>query len=258
MKTGIAFWIVIVISIIVVATIFEPATFMDDTSWMKALAIFFIHYFAPQIRPHLKKYESYIISFAGGMAVTYVFCQLLPEIDEGHAVVGELIYLFILLGFIIYYGLERYLRKLQKRNVKSIENYEFSLAFGGYWIYNFLIIFSIPDTLSVSHIHVLLMAFAMGLDLLHNDFEMGSKHPRLFDKWGRYLLAIATLAGYFCRFLQPDGEAFNDIMTAILAGSIIYSVFKNELPNPERTSVLWFSIGIIFYTFLLVLLLKGV
>ncbi len=257
MKTGVVFWVVVVVSIIFLATTFEPATFLQDTSWIKALSICIVHYFAPQIRPHLRKYEPYVNSFAGGMAVTYIFVHLLPEINEGHEVIGELIYLFILLGFVIYYGLERRLRLSQLKKEGNYEVSGFSLSLGGYWVYNFIIVFGIPASISASPLHLALVTVAMGLHLLHSDFEMGSKHPKLFDNYGRYLLVGAILAGYFCRFLQPDSELFRDSMTAFLAGSIIYSVFKKELPHPEHTSVKWFLIGIITYTLLLVLLLKG-
>jgi len=258
MKTNTVFWIVVMVIIIMTTVFFQPASFLQDTSWIKALTICVLHYFAPQIRPHLRKYEPYVNSFAGGMAVTYIFGHLLPEIDEGHEVVGELIYLLILLGFVVYYGLERRLRLSQQKQVGNHELSAFTLSMSGYWIYNFLIVFGIPASISASPFHLALVTVAMGLHLLHSDFEMGSKHPQLFDNYGRYLLVGAILAGYFCRFLQPDSELFRDSMTAFLAGSIIYSVFKKELPHPEQTSVKWFLIGIITYTLLLILLLKGV
>lgn len=71
--------------------------------WLKALIICLIHFLAPLYMPWVKKNDAIINSFAGGMAVAYVFGYLLPEIDAGHEKVGDLIYLIILVGFILYY-----------------------------------------------------------------------------------------------------------------------------------------------------------
>lgn len=249
------FWVLMSAIIVLVAFFFEPDTFSGDNSWIKALLICFIHFIAPIIRPFLFKYERYINSFAGGMAVTYIFGHLLPEIDEGHEVVGELIYLFILVGFLIFYWLQRKLRSSEGKKDPSHEKFRFSITVSGYLVYNFLIIFGIPETLSESYLHIALITVAISLHLMHSDFELGVEHPIIFDNLGRYLLVLAIVAGYLCRFLLPENEELRDIITALLAGSIVFSVFRSELPHPEKTSIKWFTIGVISYGLVLALLM---
>jgi|GEM_PF-1174924 len=232
----------------------ETSAYPPDRTWIKAVAIGVLHLLATQIRPLLSGRAQMINSFAGGMAVTYVFGQLLPELREGHEVVGELIYLVVLLGFVVYYGLETHISRSQSRAGDDARHSSFLLSLGSYWLYNWLIVFGLPDGPSVSAIHVSLMTIAIGLHLLHSDYDIGSEYPEMFHRWGRFVVACAPLVGLLCRFsFRPDGELFKDILTAVLAGSVVYSVFKKELPNPKLSSFRWFFVGIVVYTFLLVM-----
>lgn len=86
-----------------------------------ALLLAGLHLAAPRIRRLPLVPESATGSFAGGLAVAYVFLHLLPEIAEGNEAVGEAlsetlrptplvdlgIFLVALAGFTAFYGLER-------------------------------------------------------------------------------------------------------------------------------------------------------
>jgi hypothetical protein len=86
-----------------------------------ALILVGLHLGAPRIRALPLVPERYTGSFAGGLAVAYVFLHLLPEIAAGNEAVGQAlaqvvipsplvdlgIFLVALLGFTAFYGLER-------------------------------------------------------------------------------------------------------------------------------------------------------
>jgi zinc transporter ZupT len=236
------------------AAVPETNSYSPDRTWIKAAAICILHLLATQIRPLLQDRAKMVSSFGGGMAVSYVFANLIPELGEGHEVVGELIYLFVLVGFVVYYGLESRISRSQPTARGGDHRSNFMLSLGSYWMYNWLIVFGLPDGPSVSAIHVSLMTVAIGLHLLHSDYDIGSEYPEMFNRWGRFVVACAPLIGLLCRFyFRPDGELVKDLLTAVLAGSVVYCVFKKELPNPERSSFKWFFVGIVVYTFLLVM-----
>jgi len=255
MSRSLVFWSLVAAGAVAAsASVPEGSAYPADRTWIKAAAIGVLHLLATQIRPLLSGRAPMVNSFAGGMSASYVFLHLLPELDEGHEVVGELIFLFVLVGFVVYYGLERHISKSQPTAGDGARHSSFRLSLGGYWLYNWLIVFGLPDGPSVSAIHVSLMTVAIGLHLLHSDYAIGSEYPEMFNRWGRFVVACAPLVGLLCRFsFRPDGELVKDILTAVLAGSVIYSVFKKELPNPERSSFQWFFVGIGVYTLLLVM-----
>ena len=177
-----------------------------DTSWLKALLMVLVHIRATYNRPLIKKYAPQISSFSGGLAVTYIFGHLLPEVNEGHHNAGDLIYLVTLLGFLVYFWLERFLKK---RNPHESEGHHQSMAWlsiGGFSLYNFLIIFGMRDSYSVSTLHVVFMSIAVGLHIMVTDYDLGTEYPKIFDKRGRFLLASAALFGLMFRYWRPDGE----------------------------------------------------
>ncbi|WP_219412531.1 hypothetical protein [Pseudonocardia nigra] len=90
-------------------------------------------------------------SFAGGLAVAYVFLHLLPEIAEGNEAIGEAlsdvlrptplldlgIFLVALAGFTAFYGLERLAQRGSAAGEPTAGVYWLHL--GSFMIYNALI-----------------------------------------------------------------------------------------------------------------------
>ena len=88
---------------------------------LSALVLAALHLAAPRIRKLPLVPEHVTASFAGGVAVTYVFLHLLPELSEGSRRVREVlgdesertpllgleIFAVALSGFLLFYGLER-------------------------------------------------------------------------------------------------------------------------------------------------------
>ncbi len=97
----------------------------DAGALVIAVALAALHLAAPRIRTLPFVPERATSSFAGGLAVAYVFLHLLPEVAEGNEAVGEAlsdvlhptplielaIFFVALAGFTIFYGLERLARR---------------------------------------------------------------------------------------------------------------------------------------------------
>src|SRR3954454_17154285 len=96
-----------------------------------ALVLAGLHLAAPRIRKLPFVPERATGSFAGGLAVAYVFLHLLPEIAAGNDAIGEAlsdvieptplvelgIFLVALTGFTIFYALERLAARTAPRGV---------------------------------------------------------------------------------------------------------------------------------------------
>ena len=215
------------------------------------------HMFAPQIRRALEKREALVGSFGGGMAIGYVFVHLLPELDAGHPFLGERIFLIALAGFVIYYGLHElsYVRSSgESQRITPLSAFYLKLV--PIWVFNWLIVYGLPEQHMQSGIGAVPITLALSLHLIHKDYLLGRAYPGPFGTWGRFVLALAPLAGWVTAFVaRSNQEAINDILVALLAGSVLYSVFKEELPVHVESRFPAFVLGVI--VFLIVVLIAG-
>lgn len=241
-----------------------------------------LHLAAPKIRKLPLVPERYTGSFAGGLAVAYVFLHLLPEIAEGNEAIGEAlsdvvtatplfdlaIFLVALTGFTVFYGLER-MAVSRKEEVgaghgpglgegQAARSGRVSSA-GAYWlhlgsfvVYNALITYTMALRLRTGVLFALLFTVAMGLHFVLTDRGLEEHYPLRFTRHGRLILAGALLAGWVLSALfAPTSTLAVAILTALLGGSVLLNVFKEELPSERNSSFAWFTIGLVIYAALL-------
>lgn len=258
-----------------------------------------LHLAAPRIRRLPLVPERATGSFAGGLAVAYVFLHLLPEVAEGNEAVGEAlsqvleptplldlgIFLVALCGFTVFYGLER----LADRHGDAGEDRQstasgadrsaagggqgpptavrtappaaparsaavFRLHLGSFLVYNALITYTMPLRLRTGVAFALLFTVAMALHFVLTDRGLEEHYPRQFGTRSRLLLALALLGGWAAAALfAPSSTLLVALLTALLAGSILLNVFKEELPSNRRSSFPIFLSGLVVYSALLAL-----
>ena len=226
-----------------------------------------LHLAAPHIRRLPLVPERATGSFAGGIAVAYVFLHLLPELAAGNEAVGELlndvvpitplldlgIFVVALAGFTAFYGLER-LAQRSGANHGEPRAGLFRLHVGSFLVYNGLITYTMPLRLRTGVVFGLLFAVAMALHFVLTDRGLEEHYPNRFDKRGRYVLAGGLVAGWVLAWLfAPASTIVVSVLTALLSGSILLNVFKEELPSDRRSSFGWFLIGLVLYAALLAL-----
>ena len=211
-----------------------------------------IHLFYDRLHRLLYREERIAISFGGGMAIAYIFLHLLPELEKGEQEAGSIIHFIALIGFLAFYGMQRFAWRVSKDKNSKSGDLLFYIQLGFSCVYNFLLVYSIPELFEGNLIFVFLYIIAMGFHLLHNDYSLGEKHHHKFKSWGRYVLLGTVVAGLAIDiFAEPASELLGDVLTAILAGSLLFNVFQEELPEPEHTSFPWFLAGVVVYSLLL-------
>jgi hypothetical protein len=221
-------------------------------TFLIAIAFGAIHIFYDRLHHILYKEERIAISFGGGMAVAYIFLHLLPELEKGAEDIGSLDHFITLIGFLLFYGLQRFAWRVSKNETSKYGGLLFYIQLGFSCLYNFLLIYAIPELFEENLIFVFLYVVAMGFHLLHNDYSLAEKYHHQFKSWGRYvLLGTVVFALIVDIFLEPANELVADILIALLAGSLLFNVFQEELPEPEHTSFPWFVAGVGAYTILL-------
>ncbi len=130
---------------------------------ISTLVLAALHLLTPRIRKLPLVPEDATASFAGGIAVSYVFLHLLPELAEGHIILREMfgeeapsaltevgIFLVALVGFSLFYGLERlaeHSRRTPSRADPDGANHAvFWVHLGSFLLYNYVITYTLPLT----------------------------------------------------------------------------------------------------------------
>ncbi|KRF08833.1 hypothetical protein ASH00_03890 [Arthrobacter sp. Soil782] len=233
-----------------------------------ALVLAALHLAAPRIRKLPLVPESVTGSFAGGLAVAYVFLHLLPEIAEGNEAIGELledtievtplfdlgIFVVALTGFTVFYGLDR-LATSRRTSKRPDSAGVYWLHLGAFAFYNALITYTMALRVETGYLFAILFAIAMGLHFVLTDRHLEENYPHRFAASGRVVLAGALLLGWLLSALfAPTSTVVVAILTALLGGSVLLNVFKEELPSNRGSSFPWFLAGMVLYSVLLALI----
>ena len=234
---------------------------------VSALVLAALHLAAPHIRRLPLVPEHATASFAGGLAVSYVFLHLLPELAEGNRelreVLGESgerspllgleIFLVALIGFVVFYGLERLAERSRRSGSRDDDAAVFRLHLASFMFYNGIIGYTLPLDWRTSIPFAILFTVAIGLHFVLSDRGLEEHYGERFDRRPpRLLLAAALLVGWgLASLLAPTSSVVISLLTAFLAGSILLNVFKEEIPSTRRSHFGWFVVGAASYALLL-------
>ncbi len=224
-----------------------------------AFALASIHLFTGRAQSLRVLPRSYWLSIAGGASVAYVFVHILPELEGGTVLesvaflAGFLerhVYLVALIGFALFYGLERLAQEYGQERSKA--------ALGVFWLhiasfsaYNGLIGYLLVHREQPGVVSLLFYAIAMGLHFVVNDYGLRHHHEDAYDHLGRWLLAGAVVVGWAIGTTTEVDEAVVNTLFAFLAGGVILNVIKEELPEERRSRFWAFSVGAAGYAVLL-------
>ena len=232
---------------------------------VSALVLAALHLLAPHIRrlPLVPEYAT--ASFAGGLAVSYVFLHLLPELAAGNREVREVlgdegeqspllgleVFLVALVGFMLFYGLERLAERSRSEGRGSGSVFRVHLA--SFVVYNAIIGYTLILDWRTSVPFAVLFTIAIGLHFVLSDRGLEENYGDRFDRRApRLVLAGALLVGWaLAALLAPTSTVVVSLLTAFLAGSILLNVFKEEIPSTRRSHFGWFVVGAASYSLLL-------
>lgn len=233
-----------------------------------ALAHFFAYRFQFSNVP-----RSRWLSVAGGISVAYVFIHLLPELDEWQkkfeeqnieilSLISHHLYFVALLGLAIFYGLERaaklsadsHRQPADQEKKEDTDGNIFAVHIGSFCLYNGLIGYLLVhrDTSSVEGL--ILFIVAMLTHFFVNDHGLIHHYRGKYLHRGRYYLTFSILGGWLTGYLTEVPETVVATLFALVAGSVILNVLKEELPE-ERKSNFWaFFTGLLIYSGLLLII----
>ena len=202
-------------------------------SFIVAFVFAGIHFWASQLHNWIySSNEEKITCFTGGLAIAYVFCTLLPEVEHLEAFLGG--HYYVLGGFLLFYALQRLAWSIEKGSQYEHNVSHFLVEMLYKAVYNFLIIYAIPEKFATGRGGILLYTIAMGLHLLNDDYSLTKNHSHLFHQWGRYILVGSIIFAFFTDVFRPVSPVIADILLAALSGALVFNIFKQEVPEVDR------------------------
>lgn len=230
---------------------------------LAALLLASVHLLCVRLRFLDRTPRSRWLSFAGGVAVSYVFLHLLPEIAKGQRLMDQRTsgvlsffeghaYLLALAGLVAFYGVER----LAKRHRRAATNAPpsvgvFWVHIGSFAAYNMLTGYLLLHREESGLGSLAWFTLAMAMHFVINDFGLQADHRQRYDRKGRWLLAGALLLGWALGLVIEISDLAISAWIALLAGGVILNVLKEELPAERESRFSAFVLGVASYALVL-------
>lgn len=227
---------------------------------LMAVAFCLVHLFVGRLRFLDRNPRSRWLSFAGGVAVAYVFLHMLPELGAHvgtfrratglEAVRAEsAVYGLAMIGLAVFYGTERALKRSrgERGDGDRPESSVFWLHIAASSLLIFVIGYLLNHREDASLAGLALYFFAMTLHFVTADFGTRVDHPELYDSQGRWALCAATLGGWVLGTQVSVPEIAIGGLFAFVAGAIVLVVLKEELPEERKSYFLPFAGGTLLY-----------
>jgi hypothetical protein len=209
------------------------------------------------------------ISAAAGVSVAYIFIDVLPELELQRKVVvkaagdqellfaEQRIYLLALLSFVVMYGLQHMVlvKRDGRREVVAAGNADalYWLQLAGFAAYTALIGYLLVDRAERGTLALATYTFAMAVHFLLVDHSMTEEHGRAYGWGGRCVLAASAFAGWSLAIFAPLSGVAVARLFAILAGGVVITSLRTELPD-DRVGRFWpFCLGAIVFAVVLML-----
>jgi hypothetical protein len=221
-------------------------------------------------RPGQRRYWRFL-SFAAGIAVAYVFVDVMPALGRMRDIVMETpggfqrvfpeysVYLWAMAGFLAFYCLETMVVGPQQGPEHPASGHDSAppwkawVHIGGFalyaWMLTHIMVWKLHDTLALC-----LYGVAMGMHIFPVACNLSSHYQKVYDRRGASLLALASLAGWATGLALDIPKSILVNLVAVVVGGVIVNTSISELPKggPGRR---WpFLTGALVYTALLLIL----
>ena len=235
---------------------------------MAALGLALVHLGSVRLKFLDRIPRSRWLSFAGGVAVALVFLEILPGLGESQAVVEQRtsqalgflknhVYIIAVLGLATFYGVERVVKRSRRASRDAggedvAADWAFWLSMSTYSAKNAIVGYLLarePRPLS----GLALFTLAIALEFLLSDRGLHRDHKTSYDRVGRWVLIGALGAGWMLGALSEVPELGLRVLDAFLAGSIVLTVLKEELPEDQDSRFWAFALGLFAYGALLLI-----
>lgn len=214
-------------------------------AFLSVLVFACVHLFAERTRALRFTNHSRFLSTASGVAIAYVFVDILPKLSKNDALVHEWlwrffpylerhVYIMALIGFLFFFAIDR------SKTLLRGQSAFFYLSLGSYALFNFLIGYAVVDPENPEVQPLALFTFAMALHYFMNDYSLSQAHGVEYDAFAKWVLIGMLFLGWLVGLWIDLSPAAVGLVSAFIAGGIIMNVTRHELPeeNPHSLGAL--------------------
>ncbi len=211
------------------------------------------------------------LSFSGGAAAAYVFVYILPKLGYQQLILAGAVpqagwlgylqhhaYLMAFAGFLAYFGASRAARSIDgpadQARITTASHPLDAVHILSVALYALLVGYLVADYQGAGVTPILLGTIALSLHFLGSDHFVRRHYGELYDRFIRWLLAGATIAGACIGALTTLRPTIVALWFAFLAGAIIVNVLEEELPARGNSNFWWFFAGALFFSVLTLVL----
>ena len=218
-----------------------------------------VHLFAGELRRLGANAQRVVIAFGSGASLTYVLLNMLPKLAEKQeallasterGVLGFLqhhAYLVALIGLVAYYAIARisYYGTAGEARYAPVRHPVAVVATAvGYAAYSLLIGYLVVKRIDFGLVSLVLITGALGMLFLVTDHGLHKQWPNDYDRWLRWVLTLALLAGWALAVFVDVSSNVLTLWYAFLAGVMLISTIKEKLAIEEPGTLTPFLIGV--------------
>lgn len=198
------------------------------------------NFFSRQLRESKK-----LISFSGGVAVSYIVLNLFPEISSYSLIDGRSIFLYALFGFVSFNLIEQFAYK-ENKTARKASSYHKKIHVIYFFVYKFLIGMVLASFASEGLLRTLLFFIPFLLyiiaEILPQEFDFKSNALKIF-----YTLAPLLGAVFGIKYLDFINSIFGQLI-ALITGTLLYVVIRESFPSDKTEKPFYFLIGVLAYS----------
>jgi len=209
-----------------------------------------------------------LLSAAAGIAVGYVFIDLLPDMARlqesftaaaaglGHPFPQFRVYSSAMIGFVFFFVLENMVvaARPEAGQEESSENASYWAQLFGFTAYAGLMSYLLWAEEELDLAGLALYSLAMFLHFWTVDHSLREEHGARYDRSGRWLLVAGLLIGGVVGVLGFKSELLVPTFMGFIAGGVVINSLKDELPGRGEGKALPFVMGAFGYSLLLLIL----
>ncbi len=214
-----------------------------------AMTLVVVHLVAPRIARLPGLAQQRLASVGGGVAVAYVFVQLLPELAAGGRSLTELpiadfaptpivesgLFLIALVGMLVIYSLD-----VVSDSGHGSSRWLYRVHMTVFALINTIYAYTMPSLLTTGIDYAALFTVAIAAHVLLVDRTLARAHPDLFRHEDRWIGILGVVVGFvFAAAFPPVEELTLAVTTALLGGGLLMTTFREELPVASKARLLW-------------------
>lgn len=208
-----------------------------------------VHYWSQEFYVKYEKKSVKLLSFSAGISITYLFLELFPQFTAGAAEQGRVLFLSILLGFVLFHIIEKYIFKHSPKGklMKELALEDSAISF----IYHFILGMVLVNLLNQGFVAGFLFFIPIVLYTAVSTLPVDITQSQI----GKVIVALSTLLGVVvATYIYPalPVSVYLSLLGFVI-GVLSFTTMRHSIPEGKKGEPAFFLLGILLYTLLIFL-----